>query len=133
MRIFKTQTIRPLFNNTLKRIQAINRIPKKWHKEHAGIFKIEDKNVLKEWEPFCKELQTKLRTVVPDVAIDDELAFKFAFYLHFVAQFYNHFGDETDRQYIGDVDAFFAHYQAELGERNEATLFLNAFKHPSCH
>jgi hypothetical protein len=129
MRKFPTPTIRPLWNNTKKRFLIIKKLPKKWHKDNAGIFRIEDVNVLNAWDAFEKHLSQKLLSIAPEVVISDELAFKFAFYLHFTAQFFYHFGnDETDAQYNVDATNFFNAFKNEIGERNEESLFLNAFK-----
>jgi hypothetical protein len=129
VRIFPTKTIRPLFASTRARVELINKLPKKFHKQNKGIFIIEDINWLKEWEPFYKQMKETLATLVSEVVISDEQSFKLAFYLYHISLFFKHFGTtEADQFYVQDVETFFTAFPAELGTRDEEQLFLNAFK-----
>lgn len=127
MRSFPTQELRRFWIVTKSNFEIIKKLPKKWHKQNAGIFRIEDKNVLEEWEPFCIAFNKPTLSLAPSIAIDDDLVYKFAFYLQFTAMFFKHFGEEKDTAFWYQVEEFFKKYQAEVGVLNEEQLFRNAF------
>lgn len=128
MRKFPSSELRPIWNECKSRFEIIKKFPKKWKAQNAGIFRIEDKNVLDEWEPFFAAFHKLTLSIAPEIIIDDNLTYKFAFYLHFVALFFKHFSrDEKDTAYWYQVESFFTKYQAELGVMHEEQLFMNAF------
>ena len=127
MRKFPTQELRQFWNVTKTNFKIIQDLPKKWHKKNAGIFRIENKNVLEEWESFCIAFNKLTISIAPEITIDDDLVYKFAFYLHFTAQFFKYFGQEKDTVFWHQVEGFFQKYQTELGVMHEEQLFRNAF------
>lgn len=128
MRKFPSLELRSIWIECKTRFEIIKGFPKKWHKQNAGIFRIEDKNVLDEWEPFCIAFNKLTLSLAPEIMIDDDLTYKFAFYLQFVALFFKHFSrDEKDTAFWYQAEAYFQKYQAELGVMHEEQLFRNAF------
>jgi hypothetical protein len=129
VRIFQTKTLRPLFHNTRNRIEIIKKLPKKFHKDNKGIFIIEDVNWLKAWDRFDHSIRDTLTTLAPQVTLQDQQASKLAFYFYHIGLFFQHFGTNAmDVQYVKDVEQFFLAHQAEVGEKEEEQLFVNAFK-----
>ena len=129
MRKFNSKTIRALFRSTKNRVELIKNLPKSFHKQYSGLWRIEDKDIMKEWPAFSNSINDKLNTLAPEVILSERETSMLALYFHHIGLFFQHFSNEpADIQYAADISNFFLHHQAEVGPREETELFNNAFK-----
>lgn len=125
MKNFLTDIVKPLVKNTHNRVTLMRDLPE----DFSGLFRIEEINVLDEWDQFYKRVSDYTLTPEPQVRLNNSDSYKLAFFLEFVANFYTYFGDAVhDQEYIGAVEYFFTEYKKTIGEKDQKSLFENAFK-----
>ncbi len=121
--LINTEIAEAVVNGTAMRVPILKNITPgmKYH------FKVEDKDILSEWDAFIEEAKSLISSTDKEIGFEGTLYYKLIYLIYFFGLFFKYNGSKKDAKYAEACYMFVSMYYSHGSEIDQEKLFFLAF------